>query len=256
MYIHSYLSKNEVIGLLGGKAYDSSVCMKGSNEPIRYLIVSKIYPSESCIKTPSVRLKNCEISDDQQIKIQDQMDKDGVVKLAWYHSHPIFEVDPSVLDLQTHQRQQTCFDSQGLPFFGVIIGPYHAKQGISETLFKVFHLKEDRNQNKQRTVKLNFKDRGRALQHKIIPNTKLKYSMYQDIKQMIRQGSTHKYDRPDLAQEWGTRRNKTRYTNQEKFMRSLEKVCDENLKLQSEFDVVREIRDQLKRKEDCIQLDA
>ena len=39
-------------------------------------------------------------------------------------------------------------------------------------------------------------------------------------------------------------------------MRSLEKVCDENLKLQSEFDVVREIRDQLKRKEDCIQLDA
>ena len=67
--------------------------------------------------------------------------------------------------------------------------------------------------------------------------------MYQDIKQMIRQGSTHKYDRPDLAQEWGTRRNKTRYTNQEKFMRSLEKVCDENLKLQSEFDVVREIRD-------------
>lgn len=65
MYIHSYLSKNEVIGLLGGKSYDSSVCMKGSNEPIRYLIVSKIYPSESCIKTPSVRLKNCEISDDQ-----------------------------------------------------------------------------------------------------------------------------------------------------------------------------------------------
>lgn len=76
------------------------------------------------------------------------MDKDGVVKLAWYHSHPIFEVDPSVLDLQTHQRQQSCFDMQGLPFFGVIIGPYHHRQDISETLFKVFHLKEDRNQNK------------------------------------------------------------------------------------------------------------
>ena len=30
------------------------------------------------------------------------MEKDGVVKLAWYHSHPIFEVDPSMLDLQTH----------------------------------------------------------------------------------------------------------------------------------------------------------
>lgn len=178
MYIHSYLSKHEVIGLLGGRTYDSGFYMKGSNEPIKYLIVSKIYPSESCTKTPSVRLKNCEISDDQQIKIQEQMDKDGVVKLAWYHSHPIFEVDPSVLDLQTHQRWQSCFDTQGLPFFGVIIGPYQGKQDLSETLFKVFHLKEDRSQSKQRTVKLNFKDRGRALHHKIIPNTKLKYSMY------------------------------------------------------------------------------
>jgi proteasome lid subunit RPN8/RPN11 len=30
------------------------------------------------------------------------MDKDGVQKLAWYHSHPIFEVDPSIQDLVTH----------------------------------------------------------------------------------------------------------------------------------------------------------
>ena len=111
MFIHSYLSKHEVIGLLGGRTYDSGCFMKGTGEPIKYLIVSKIYPSESCTKQPSVRLKNCEISDEQQIKIQEQMDKDGVVKLAWYHSHPIFEVDPSVLDLQTHQRWQSCFDT-------------------------------------------------------------------------------------------------------------------------------------------------
>jgi hypothetical protein len=48
MYIHSYLSKNEVIGLLGGKFYNANDCIKGTNEPIRYLIVSKIYPAESC----------------------------------------------------------------------------------------------------------------------------------------------------------------------------------------------------------------
>jgi len=52
------------------------------------------------------------------------MEKDGVQKVAWYHSHPFFEVDPSVRDLDTHYSQQKNFDSQGLPFFGVIIGPY------------------------------------------------------------------------------------------------------------------------------------
>jgi proteasome lid subunit RPN8/RPN11 len=88
MYIHSYLSKHEVIGLLGGITYQ--------RENIKYLVISKIYNAESCIQSQTVRLKNCEISDEEQIKIQDLMDKDGVQKLAWYHSHPIFEVDPSI----------------------------------------------------------------------------------------------------------------------------------------------------------------
>ena len=56
------------------------------------------------------------------------MEKDDVTKLAWYHSHPIFEVDPSLQDLQTHYWQQVEFERQGLPFFGVIIGPYYQKQ--------------------------------------------------------------------------------------------------------------------------------
>jgi len=102
MYIHSYLSKNEIIGLLGGKSYRTNELVKGSKEQGRILVISRIYPSDSCIKIPSVRLKNCEISDEEQIKIQDQMEKDGVEKLAWYHSHPIFDTDPSVQDLQTH----------------------------------------------------------------------------------------------------------------------------------------------------------
>jgi len=64
MYLHTYLSKNEVIGLLGGKIYETNQYYKSGSfkERIKILVVSKIYPSESCIKIPSVRLKNCEIS--------------------------------------------------------------------------------------------------------------------------------------------------------------------------------------------------
>jgi proteasome lid subunit RPN8/RPN11 len=59
-------------------------------------VITKIYTAESCIKNANGRQKNCEISDEEQIKISMQMEKDKVQKLAWYHSHPIFEVDPSV----------------------------------------------------------------------------------------------------------------------------------------------------------------
>jgi hypothetical protein len=69
MYIHSYLSRNEIIGMLGGKCYKTNEFVSGSKEPIQVLIVSKIYPSESNIKIPAVRLKNCEISYQNQIQI-------------------------------------------------------------------------------------------------------------------------------------------------------------------------------------------
>ena len=48
MYIHSYLSKNEVIGLLGGRHYESNVNRGGIEEKITYIVISKVYPAESC----------------------------------------------------------------------------------------------------------------------------------------------------------------------------------------------------------------
>lgn len=80
MYIHSYLSKNEVIGLLGGHIYETNIPIINStqNEKVKYLIVSKIYPTESCVLNPADRLKNCEISDNEQIRINNQIDRDGV----------------------------------------------------------------------------------------------------------------------------------------------------------------------------------
>jgi len=52
------------------------------------------------------------------------MEKDGVKKLAWYHSHPVFDVNPSITDLFNHQIHQHEFDRQDVPFIGLIIGPY------------------------------------------------------------------------------------------------------------------------------------
>jgi hypothetical protein len=65
MYIHSYLSKNEVIGLLGGNTFETNIYLPGSMEPVKYLVISKIYTADSCIKHATGRQKNCEISDEE-----------------------------------------------------------------------------------------------------------------------------------------------------------------------------------------------
>mmetsp|Transcript_39846 Transcript_39846/g.61034 ORF Transcript_39846/g.61034 Transcript_39846/m.61034 type:complete len:162 (+) Transcript_39846:635-1120(+) len=160
MFIHSYLSKNEVIGLLGGKIYESKITLRHEHPPtnIKFIVVNKIYPAESCIE-PCKRLKNCEILPTDQVRIYEEMKKDGVQKVGWYHSHPVFEVDPSIQDLVTQNEQQESgdFDKQGIPFLGVIIGPYYTKQEADSTLMNVFNLKSDTTLTKQA-----LKDRGKA----------------------------------------------------------------------------------------------
>ena len=62
------------------------------------------------------------------------------MKLAWYHSHPQFKVDPSNLDLRTHEQQQSHFTTMGRPFFGVIIGPYMKGMDVTQTDMNCFAL--------------------------------------------------------------------------------------------------------------------
>ena len=59
---------------------------------------------------------------------------------------------------------QASFDMNGMPFFGVIIGPYYRQQDVSSTLFCVFNLKDEnkfQTKNAPRTVRTKPADRAR-----------------------------------------------------------------------------------------------
>lgn len=116
----------------------------------------------------------------------------------------------------------------------------------------VFNLKEAGKGNKigLRPSLSNLKERARKFMYRIIPNTKLKYSMYSDIKKMIQSSSTHKCDRPDMIGEWTRRRGVigSKYTFKEKFMQSLKKVCEDNLLFQNN-DLIGTIRNDLKEED-------
>ena len=44
--------------------------------------------------------------------------------LGWYHSHPFFPVEPSVIDIRNHAFYQSETDKEDLPCLALIIGPY------------------------------------------------------------------------------------------------------------------------------------
>lgn len=163
------------------------------------------------------------------------MAKDKVEKLAWYHSHPIFEVDPSMQDVCTHYQQQSGFTREGKPFFGVIVGPYWKAQNVTDTQIMVFYLKDPSSKTKSasRVNASMLKDRARKFEFRIISNTKLKYTTYSDIKKMIVTAASNKTDKPEMDSEWFRRRDRgslgIKYQLKDKFMLSLKQLCEDNL---------------------------
>lgn len=183
------------------------------------------------------------------------MTHDGLQKVGWYHSHPVFEVDPSLQDLVTHYQQQSNFDLQGLPFIGVIIGPYFQRQDVSSTLVNVFNLREQTSNQKMRKNILSVKERARQFHFRIIPRQKLRYNMYEEIKSIIKKSVSHKFDRPDLSSEWTSRRQRdNKLSKYQKFVSSLLGICEQNLELLETFNLESEILAYLKNPSDALEV--
>ena len=63
----------------------------------------------------------------------------GMTVVGWYHSHPRFQPDPSITDIQNQSNYQRLYQSEFFesqsshicPFVGLIIGTYDGKQKLS-----------------------------------------------------------------------------------------------------------------------------
>jgi len=60
--------------------------------------------------------------------------------LGWYHSHPIFIVEPSVIDVNNQKEYQKQWNSGNKPFMALIVGPYNKEIKTSTSLLKCFYL--------------------------------------------------------------------------------------------------------------------
>ncbi|KAJ3104154.1 Myb-like, SWIRM and MPN domains 1 [Phlyctochytrium planicorne] len=123
MDFHSHMSMTEIIGLLGG-TFDSEN---------RLLSVVDIFPCKS-----SGNSTQCEMDPESEVKAHTYFSERSLSVVGWYHSHPSFDTNPSIRDIETQGNHQDLFhrrDDGIQPFVGAIVSPYDSrKEGNVSTI--------------------------------------------------------------------------------------------------------------------------
>ncbi|XP_048832350.1 histone H2A deubiquitinase MYSM1 [Brienomyrus brachyistius] len=110
MDMHSHVSMGEVIGLLGGEYNEAGK-------------VLKICAAEPCTSLSTGM--QCEMDPVSQTQASEQLAGRGYDVVGWYHSHPAFDPNPSLRDIDTQAKFQGYFSRGGAPFIGMIVSPYN-----------------------------------------------------------------------------------------------------------------------------------
>ena len=91
MDFHSHLAQTEIIGLLGGKYQPQQ----------HVLLIESVFPCNSL--STGVQ---CEMDPESEMKARDVFAEQGLEVVGWYHSHPTFEPNPSIRDIENEVAYQ------------------------------------------------------------------------------------------------------------------------------------------------------
>ncbi|KAF5900459.1 histone H2A deubiquitinase MYSM1-like, partial [Clarias magur] len=110
MDVHAHVSMGEVIGLLGGSYnHEDKVLRICTAEPCNSLSTGM----------------QCEMDPVSQTQASEMLGLKGHSIVGWYHSHPAFDPNPSLRDIDTQAKYQNYFSRGGAPFIGMIVSPYN-----------------------------------------------------------------------------------------------------------------------------------
>lgn len=111
--MHSHVCKTEVIGLLGGTYNEEEGALT-------------VRIAEACRSVSTGT--QCEMDPISQMEASEKIISQDCSVVGWYHSHPTFAPNPSLVDIETQQKYQEWFaQDTGCPFLGVIANPYRPK---------------------------------------------------------------------------------------------------------------------------------
>ena len=96
--LHAHLSESEIIGLLGGRYVSSERC----------IYVQAAFPCKSTSRGDA-GLTDVEMDPVSQIAAGNAIVNQGMEVVGWYHSHPRFQPDPSITDIENQSNYQQLF---------------------------------------------------------------------------------------------------------------------------------------------------
>ncbi|KAI9316625.1 hypothetical protein BX666DRAFT_2019239 [Dichotomocladium elegans] len=137
MDFHAHLAHTEIIGLLGGN-FDPEA---------KVLRVLSVFPC----KSTSTGIQ-CEMDPESEMKAREEFTEKGLIVVGWYHSHPTFEPNPSIRDIENQTSYQTLFRHENTgdePFIGVIVTPYDTDIVIDHSQIQYLHISPRWNDTRQ-----------------------------------------------------------------------------------------------------------
>ncbi|XP_072275456.1 deubiquitinase MYSM1 [Pyxicephalus adspersus] len=126
--LHSHVSLAEVIGLLGGRYLEEDR-------------IVEIWAAEPC-NSLSTGLQ-CEMDPVSQTQASEALSLRGYSVIGWYHSHPAFDPNPSIRDIDTQAKYQSYFSRGGAKFLGMIISPYNRSNPLPQSQLSCLVISED-----------------------------------------------------------------------------------------------------------------
>ncbi|XP_044156997.1 deubiquitinase MYSM1 [Bufo gargarizans] len=126
--LHAHVSMAEVIGLLGGSYSEDDG-------------IIEICAAEPC-NSLSTGLQ-CEMDPVSQTQASEALHLRGYSVIGWYHSHPAFDPNPSIRDIDTQAKYQSYFSRGGAKFLGMIISPYNRSNPLPQSQLSCLVISDD-----------------------------------------------------------------------------------------------------------------
>lgn len=154
MDFHAHLMTTEIIGFLAGEwdKENKRKIIKDHPQSMVFMIscvgivVREAFPCRS-IETGQNDV-NVEMDPTSAIETRQIIEERNMKVVGWYHSHPTFIPDPSLIDIENQRNYQTlCREThehhmEGTiePFVGAIVGPYDPALPASASVINWFYV--------------------------------------------------------------------------------------------------------------------
>ncbi|KAF9350764.1 hypothetical protein BGX34_001005 [Mortierella sp. NVP85] len=133
MDFHAHLMTTEVIGFLAGEW----------NASTKVIHIKAIFPCRS-LQTGQNHV-NVEMDPTSEFEVRQEIEKRNMRIVGWYHSHPTFTPDPSMVDIENQTSYQSLFKDEAMneePFVGAIVGPYDERLPGMSSVINWFYISQ------------------------------------------------------------------------------------------------------------------